>query len=108
MGNTNTKTGTNIPEDQAAKGVRDFGLAVSRSTAASDNANIVCGYLLYNIVTFGTDVGNLARDPVQVQVALAFLLVNIISCALALLSVLVCSSEFGAVSAIAQFFVFSS
>jgi hypothetical protein len=88
IGNAKKNVDSDVPADQIAKGVRRFGLAVSRSTAASDEANIVCGYLLYNIVTFGTDVGNLARDPSQVQVALAFLLVNVIACALALLSVL--------------------
>ena len=88
IGNTKKNNDIDVPADQIAKGVRQFGLAVSRSTAASNEANIVCGYLLYNIVTFGTDVGNLARDPNQVQVALAFLLVNVIACALALLSVL--------------------
>ena len=88
LGNSKASVDSDVPADDVAKGVRQFGLAVSRSTAASNDANIVCGYLLYNIVTFGTDVSNLARDPNQVQIALAFLLVNVIACALALLSVL--------------------
>jgi len=88
IGSAKASDGSDIPDDDIAKGARQFDLAVSRSTAASSDANIVCGYLLYNIVTFGTDVCVLARDPNQVQVALSFLLVNVIACALALLSVL--------------------
>ena len=88
IGNAKASAGSDVPDDEISKGARQFELAVSRSTAASSDANIVCGYLLYNIVTFGTDVCVLARDPNQVQIALTFLLVNVIACALALVSVL--------------------
>jgi hypothetical protein len=43
IGNTKKNNDTDVPADQIAKGVRQFGLAVSRSTAASNEANIVCG-----------------------------------------------------------------
>jgi hypothetical protein len=88
LGNSQSLCELNVPSDKISKGERQFRLAVLRSTAASNQCNILCGYLLYNIITFGTDVGNLARDPDQVQVALSFLLVNVFACAFALLSVL--------------------
>ena len=76
-----------ISADEVTKGAREFQLAVARSTAASGDANIVCGYILYNIVTFGTDVASLSSDSDQVPYQLAFLLVNVLACAFALISV---------------------
>jgi hypothetical protein len=77
-----------FPADVVATGTREFSLAVSRSTAASSDANIVCGYILYNIVTFGTDVASLTTDVDQIPYQLAFLVVNVLACAMALLSVM--------------------
>ena len=76
-----------ISADEVVQGAREFELAVARSTAASSDANIVCGYILYNIVTFGTDVASLSSDSDQVPYQLAFLLVNVLACAFALISV---------------------
>jgi hypothetical protein len=43
---------------------------------------------MYNIVTYGTDVSSLSSDTSQVSYQLAFLLVNVLACSFALLSVM--------------------
>jgi len=75
---------------EEALGDRQFQLAVARSVASSSDANIVCGYILYNIVTFGTDIGALDQtaDPQQLKSVIAFLTFNVAACGLALLSVM--------------------
>jgi hypothetical protein len=76
-----------VSADEVVEGSREFNLAVSRSNAASSDANIVCGFILYNIVTFGTDIGSLTTETAQAQFQLGFLLVNVLACAMALVSV---------------------
>jgi hypothetical protein len=89
LGNAKALEGSETaPATEIAKGIVDFNLAVTRSVAASGDANIVCGYILYNIVTYGTDVSSLSSDTAQVPYQLAFLLVNVLACSLALLSVM--------------------
>jgi hypothetical protein len=90
IGNAKVEDGVSLPPEEEAQGVKQFELAVSRSVASSSDANIVCGYILYNIVTFGTDIGSLdqSSDPQQLSVVVAFLTVNVAACGLALLSVM--------------------
>ena len=90
IGNAKVEDAVSLPPEEVAEGVRQFEMAVSRSVASSSDANIVCGYILYNVVTFGTDIGSLSQtsDPQQLYVVMAFLTVNVAACGLALLSVM--------------------
>ena len=90
IGNAKVEDAVSLPPEEVAEGVRQFEMAVSRSVASSSDANIVCGYILYNVVTFGTDIGSLSQtsDPQQLNVVMAFLTVNVAACGLALLSVM--------------------
>ena len=53
LGNAKTLEGSeSVAASDVAKGALDFSLAVTRSTSASGDANIVCGYILYALTIF--------------------------------------------------------
>ena len=88
IGNAKVEDAVSLPPEEVAKGVRQFEMAVSRSVASSSDANIVCGYILYNVITFGTDIASLSWTGQQLPVVMGFLTVNVAACGLALLSVM--------------------
>ena len=88
IGNAKVEDAVSLPPEEVATGVRQFDMAVSRSLASSSDANIVCGYILYNVITFGTDIASLSWTGQQLPVVMGFLTVNVAACGLALLSVM--------------------